>query len=193
MTIKIVTKRFVVCPGCDEYHHSVEHLFGRSDVQTFGGWMCKTDDCMTEVSGTVYPDGTIDVQSKFVRRRRGFALLKLRDLYFVTKEKFGRVENVDYFYHSHQCPVNLLRDVVEVYGPSGEHDPHGVIRYVAGIDDTPETRASLKDRFGLAPSLRQVMELFGTDGEPVPTDWPEEDGGVIPAIAAWRREDAKKS
>lgn len=196
MTIEIVTKRFVVCPGCSKHHHSIEHLFGEAFKRTFGGWRCETDDCLTEVSGTVYPDGRIEVQSKTVEnRRRGLALLKLRDLYLVRREKYGRIkpERADYFYHSHQCPTNLLHDVVEVYGPSGDRDPHGLIRYVAGIDDTPETRAALHDHDGVTPSLRQVMEMFGTDGEPIATDWPEANGGVIPMIAEWGREEDKNS
>lgn len=187
---EIVTKRFVVCPGCREYHHPVEHLFDGTE-RMFWSWNCGTEDCSTEISGAVHPDGTIDVKSEVKeKRQRGFALLKLRDLYLVREEKYGRIlpDRADYFYHSHQCPTNLMRDVVDVYGPSGDRDPHGLIRYVAGIDDTPETRAALRD-----PSLRKTMELFGTDGEPIATGWPESDGGLIPWIAAIKREDAKKS
>lgn len=194
----IIKKRFIVCPGCNAHDHSVEHLFDgteRPNGRSFGPWSCGGADCLTKISGTVHPDGTISVELSVSPKRRGFALLKLRDLYLVRRERYGRIEpdHADYFYHSHQCSTNLLQDVVEVYGPSGEHDSHGLIRYVAGIDDTPETRAALKDRFGCAPSLRDVMKLFGTDGEPIATDWPEADGGLIPMIAEWRREEAKKS
>jgi len=188
---EITTKRFIVCPGCGKYHHPVEHLFDGTE-RTFWSWNCGTEDCLTEISGAVHPDGTIDVKSEIKeKRQRGFALLKLRDLYFVREEKFVRIapERADYFYHSHQCPTNLLHDVVKMYGPDGEHDPHGMIRYVAGIDDTPETRAVLETN----PTLRQVMELFVTDGDPIPTDWPEADGGLLPMIAAWRRDEVKKS
>lgn len=188
---EIISRRFVVCPGCgDDRRFGVEHLFDGTE-RRFGPWSCRGEDCLVDISGTVHPDGTIEVESKVnPARRRGFALLKLRDLYLVRKESYGRVapENADYFYHSHQCPTNLLRDVVEVYGPSGEHDPHGLIRYVAGVDDTPTLREAIR-----APSLRDVMKLFGTDGEPIQTGWPEADGGAIPWIAEMRREEDKKS
>ncbi len=189
-TPKIITKRFVVCPGCGEHAHDIERQFNAPRPHQFGPWSCRTDDCMTTISGTIQPDGMVDLQSEVnEKKRRGFALLKLRDLYLVREEPYGRVEHPDYFYHSHQCPTNLLRDVVEVYGPSGECDQHGMIRYVASIDDTPETRAALD----ADPSLRQVFELFGTDGELPPTDWPERNEGVIPFIAELRREDLKNS
>jgi hypothetical protein len=190
-TPKIITKRFVVCPSCENYNHEIEHLFDASQSRQFGPWSCQTEDCMTVVSGTIQPDGTVDLQTEVKQKKNGFALLKLRDLYLVRKEPYGRVEpnHADYFYHSHQCPTNLLHHVVEVYGPSGECDQHGMIRYVAGIDDTPETRAALDAN----PSLRKVFELFGTDGELPPTDWPSEDEGVIPFVAELRREDLKKS
>jgi hypothetical protein len=192
---EIVTKRFVACPGCGVHDHLVEHLFGDADRE-FGPWTCQTDDCLTEISGTVHPDGTIDAHSKVnPKRRHGFALLKLRDLYLVKKELYGRVEadHTDYFYHSHQCPMNLLQDLVAVYGPNGDEDPHGLIRYVAGIDDTPETREALCGRFGTRPTLRKIMSLFETDGEPIATDWPEKNEGMIPWIAEMRREEIKKS
>src|ERR1700704_6287388 len=108
---EIVSRRFVVCPGCgDDRHFDVEHLFDGTE-RRFGPWSCRGEDCLVDISGTVHPDGTIEVEAKVnPARRRGFALLKLRDLYLVRKESYGRVapENADYFYHSHQCPTNLL-------------------------------------------------------------------------------------
>ena len=190
MMTEIVTKRFVACPTCKQYEHSVEHLFTNAD-RTFGPWQCRTDDCRTEIWGTAHADGSISIRTTEAKPR-GFALCKLRDLYLVLKEPYGRVENPDYFYHSHQCPTNLMRNVIEVIGPSGERDTHGMIRYVASIDDTPETREKLSgDKSAL--SRRQLFELFATDGEPIATDWPEADEGVIPMIAEWQREEEKNS
>ena len=96
---------------------------------------------------------------------------------------------LEFFCHSHQCPTNLLHDVMEVYGPDGDHDPHGLIRYVACVDDTPMMRTALED----GPSLHEVMKLFCTDGELPPTEWPERNGGLLPMVAEWRREELNKA
>jgi len=78
---------------------------------------------------------------------------------------------------------------MEVYGPDGDHDPHGLIRYVACVDDTPMMRTALED----GPSLHEVMKLFCTDGELPPTEWPERNGGLLPMVAEWRREELNKA
>lgn len=192
MKADINTKRFILCPGCGQHEHSVEHLF-LSAPRTFGPWSCETDDCLIRISGKVSVDGTIDLETDVMKRPRGFALCKLRDLYLVLRQPYGRIENPDYFYHSHQCPTNLLRYVVDVYAPSGEADVHGMIRFVAAIDDTPETRKVLREHGGQNLSLRKVMELFETDGEPIETDWPESNEGVIPFVAELRREHKERS
>lgn len=192
---KIITKRFVTCPGCGQYDYPVEHLFDGTE-RRFYRWECQADDCLTEISGTIYPDGRFDIEHEVnPYRQRGFALLKFRDLYLIKRERYGRIsaEHADYFYHSHQCPTNILNDVVEVYDQSGRSDVHGMIRYVGGIDDTPETRSALRDELECTPSLRKVLELFKTDGEPIETNWPEVDGGMIPFVAELQREHVKKS
>ena len=189
-----ITKRYVVCPTCEQHHHDVEHLFEPGERKHFGPWSCRTDDCYTTVRGTCFPNGDVDAVFEESPKKRGFALCKLRDLYLVLREPYGRIENPDYFYHSHQCPTNLLSRVVDVYAPSGEADVHGMIRYVAGIDETPETRDMLCEHGGVnSLSLRKVFELFGTDGEPGETDWPEVDHGVLPFIAEMQREHEEKS
>jgi len=190
MIADVFTKRFILCPTCKQHEHSVEHMI-TGEKRTFGPWQCRSEDCRTEIWGTVRVDGTIEIRTT-TAKPKGFALCKLRDLYLVLEEEYGRIQGPDYFYHSHQCPTNLMRKVIEVFGPSGEHDVHGMIRYVAGIENTPETRKALKgDETAL--TRRRVFELFGTDGEPIATDWPEANEGVIPMIAAWQREEQKKS
>lgn len=194
MKVDLVMKRFVLCPACEKHEHSVEHLFELGERRHFGPWSCETDDCYTTVRGTCFPNGEVDVVFEDSPKKRGFALCKLRDLYLVVREPYGRIGNPDFFYHSHQCPTNLLSRVTEVFGPSGEPDVHGMIRYVAGIDDTPETRKVLHAGDGSAcPSLRMVMELFKTDGEPIETDWPEGNEGVLPFIAEARRQEHEES
>ena len=195
MKAKIVTKRYIECPGCgNPDRFSIEHLFDGATRQ-FHRWPCGLDGCTAEVSGTVHPNGSVEIEHVMnPARAPGFALVKLRDLYLVLEEPHGRIEadHADYFYHSHQCPTSLLKNVVEVYGPSGEADVHGMIRYIAGVADTEETRNALGvDGHGV--SLRKVLEVFSTDGEPAPTSWPEVDEGVIPMIAEARRARRDKS
>lgn len=189
---EITTKRFVTCPGCKKYLHCVDHLFDGTE-HSFKGWPCRGEGCRTAISGTVHADGTI-TRSMRDTRPHSFLLLKLRDLYLVSKEmlEYDAADDTDdYFYHSHQCPTNLLGDVVAVYGPCGEPDQHGMIRYVARIEDTSETRKIFEG--GGSLSLRLLLDLFGTDGEPIASNYPEANEGLIPWLAEMRREEAKKS
>jgi hypothetical protein len=184
---EITTKRFVTCPGCKEYQHCVEHLFNGTE-HPFNDLRCYGEGCRTVISGTVHADGAITLGMRNTRPH-GFALLKLRDLYLVRRERFesdaAEADDADdYFYHSHQCPTNLLWDVVAVYGPSGEPDQHGMIRYVARIENTSETRKIFE---GGNLSLRQLLDLFGTDGEPIASNYPEANEGLIPWIAEMQR------
>jgi hypothetical protein len=176
----------------------VQHLYDTSKERgsevTFGPWQC--DNCQYEFRGTVlYSPGNIydpcvvtitDVHpwGKVPK----LSLLRLRDLYLVV-DGYGdyRPEEqdrlwYDFLFHSHQCPTNILRSVVEVYDKDG-FDPHGIMRFVAALDDTKENRKML-DEAGTSEAL---FQLFQTDGQDALTMWPEKDKGVIPWIAAMQR------
>ncbi len=109
--------------------------------------------------------------------------------YFVlTQSNRIEADNQDFFYHSHQCPTNLLRDVEEVFDPEHGKDPHGILRYVASIDATPESTKALHDMHTLA----ELFALFQTDGQPPSGAWPESNGGMLDFIARWRRDGNKQ-
>jgi hypothetical protein len=57
---KIFTKRFIMCPGCDQHAHEIEHLFG-TVPKAFGPWACSTDDCLIKVSGMAHPGAADDM------------------------------------------------------------------------------------------------------------------------------------
>jgi hypothetical protein len=124
-------------------------------------------------------------------------LLKLGDLYVVVDGYRYKSDDADFLFHSHQCPMNLLRATVAVFAPEHGHDPHGRLRFVAGIDDTPEARALLgEDEQGSNASVTSfagMLQLFGTDGQPPDSKWPERDGGVIPWLAELQREHRLKT
>lgn len=185
---EIITKRFIRCPKCQKHEFQVEHLFAPRLPGSFGPWPCDQDDCDAIIAGRVYSDQTIEITVTAREKSRGLALLRLGHLFLVLEEKYGRIENPDFFYHSHQCPTNLMRRVEEVFDPAHGRDPHGQLRYVAAIDDTQAAR----DRLDECGTLAEVLTLFKTDGQPAPSEWPQEDTGVLPMIAEWRREAMNK-
>lgn len=191
---EIVTRRYVVCPGCGANHEfCVEHLF--DDIakhgyksRDFGPWYCHNEECDAVISGVVNADGTVEIKHAKREHPNGLALLKLGDLWLVVDELFHGLGDPDFFYHSHQCPANLLRRVRAVFGEEfgegGKRDPHGRLRYVASIEATKEAR----DKLDNADGLEELFSLFGTDGTPPESAWPEANAGLIPLIAQWRRE-----
>lgn len=178
------TVRYLMCPACGSRMSSIDHL---SVGQTFGPWSCGALECRASVMGTVTADGAdIVVERQSDQHQPQFALLKFRDLYLVLLDKYG-VDRPDYFYHSHQCPTNLMAKVEHVFDAEGS-DPHGVMRFVAHVPWSKDSADSLK----AMGSLAELFAFFRTDGEPAPTDWPEENAGVLPFIAEARREYTKK-
>jgi hypothetical protein len=184
------TKRFIRCPSCNKHEFAVEHLFAPRLPGGFGPWSCDQEDCDAVISGRVFSDQTVEIDVTVRDKPRGLALLRFGHLYLVLEEKYGRVEadHADFFYHSYQCPTNLLHKVEEVFDPAHGRDPHGQLRYVAGIEDNKETRA----RMDACGTLAELLALFDTDGELAGTEWPQRDAGVLPMIAQWQREAAKK-
>lgn len=198
------SKLYLVCPACGDDDMCVQHyvddaLAGKwpdRESLTFGPWPCHNRDCDRALQGRVTRDGrVIDLEAVPKGHTSGYALLKLGDLYLVVDEMQGDDldEGRDYYYHSHSCPVNFLRRVEEVFDVRGR-DPHGRLRYVASIPGTPENRKAIADDNGngTVGSLEGLFALFKTDGQPAPTDWPEDEGGVLPFIVEARREYEKE-
>ena len=116
-------------------------------------------------------------------------LLRFRELYIVV-DSYSICEDdqhADFLFHSHQCTENLLRSTVAVFDPAQGSDPHAVLRYVAQIADTPLNREVLE-----GGDLSALLRAFDTDGEPPPSQWPEENHGMLPGLAEERRARASK-
>jgi hypothetical protein len=177
--VEVVARRYVLCPTCGKGEFTVEHLFSVDRDRRAGPWYCDNAECRMGFMVAVSQGGDVDLTPYERGDLPGLGLLKFRDLYLVVEEKHGayvgdRAGSADYMYHSHQCPTNLLANVEAIYDASGS-DPHGLMRHVASILDTPATRARLEE----AGSLAELFALFSTDGKPAPTNWPEENRGVI--------------
>jgi len=192
--VKIVTRRFVCCPNCGGSTHGVEHLLDsvreHGDI-TFGPWPC--EECDHDFFGEVTVDQDVVIR-KVVKSRvwKVFVLLRFRDLWVVVRGRNypdAAEDSWDYFYHSHECPVNIMKDVVDVYDAEVGSDPHGVFRYVAEIAATKEIEKTLDEG---CMTLESVFRLFDTDGKEAPTRWPERDHGVIPWIAELQRQAEKE-
>ncbi len=187
-------RTFIVCPGCGVGEHDITRqiaaVHDNGDPGAFGWWLCPIDECGTEIQGTAFSDGSADIEHRDNGRGpQGLALMTMGGRYFVIKQKYGRVQNPDYFYHSHQCPTNLLRNVTDVFDPEHGKDPHGILRYVASIDRNAETARGLED----ASSLAELLSLFKTDGQPAESQWwPEQDGGMLDFVAYWQRDGRKQ-
>lgn len=190
----IKTKRFLPCPNCGQHDFLVEHVID-DFVRDLGPWECRS--CHYDVRFTA-GNGTItNVRSEPSGDTRMLSLVRLRDLYLVvgsySKGKDEGSDWYDYLFHSHQCPINLLNNVEEIYDAAEGMDPHGICRFVAAIPDTEENQTKL-DQTG---TLQQLFLLFDTDGTDAPTRWPENERGLIPGLAklqdAYRKNQAAKA
>lgn len=154
----IVTKREILCPTCGE-RHGVEHLFARAPV-SFGPWYCDDLNCSTRLSGTVQPDGSIDLETSPRDMREAFHLLHGHGLWLVVRgycEPDGSArDSTDYFYREHTCTSNVLRAVDAVWLEDGDSDPHGIFEPVAQTPITPELDEAMSNM-----SFDEVRAVFG--------------------------------
>lgn len=133
------TKQYIVCPycGCD-HTFSVSHLLELNEQKTFGHWYC--DKCGKSVMGTVFEDGSVEIEKTDQTREECHVLLELepqeRSVFLVAKGMFfnGKIdpENKKYYYEEHTCPINYFKDV-EVVMVEEDSDPHGLFRYKGSI------------------------------------------------------------
>lgn len=201
MRAETIRPVFIVCPNCTKSEHRVQHLYETSKDRgaevSFGPWQC--DKCQHEFKGTVlYSPGSVHDPCVVTitdvypwKKVPKLSLLRLRDLYLVV-DSYGDYQPeekdrfwYDFLFHSHQCPTNIFKSVVEVYDKDG-FDPHGIMRFVAALDDTEENRKKLDG----ANTKEALFEMFQTDGQEARTWWPEKNKGVIPWIAELRRGEA---
>jgi len=189
MTPELGITRYFLCPRCGKHRFTYSHLEpGRS----FGPWGCDTVGCNADIRGKITLEGEPDITVVDRDYPKGLMLIKFRDLYLVVEGyRFYEGEEADHYdflVHSHQCPSNLLRATREVFEVEQGSDPHGVLRFVAAIEDTPNNRETLHEEV----SLTRLFQVFQTDGVPPPTNWPERNCGMLPGLADFQREHAKR-
>lgn len=185
MKAAILTKRFITCPRCTDGTWEMDHL---APGTSWGPWSCPNSSCTAAVKGTVGTDSTIDIEV-FDKPEMVLALFQLRGLYLVITS-YAQSSNYDYFFHSHQCPTNMLQHTLAVFDPETGIDPHGVLRFVAAMPDSKGVREMIERN--LETSLAGLFAIFGTDGTPIASDWPERNGGKLPWLAKMQRDEQTK-
>lgn len=143
---EIKTKRFFACPNGCKQDFPVEHLLmgecGPSG--TAGPWGC--DDCGDSWNVAYTSDSISVTRAKAVRRIKHHVILELPPqtspvrfrLTTTYDPRHNTDDNTKFFYESHSCPTNWLRDI-DVVEFEGDRDPHGLIKFVCQFDATPES------------------------------------------------------
>ena len=146
--VTLETQEYFSCLSCGKHDFRVDHLFGET-YKTAGTWYC--DVCG---EGHKVQVNRRDVLAELTGTQRFFTstLLKLRpdvgDVWLTIRSRYfsnhhgGKPAPEEpwfdssnrYFYEEGTCPVNYLKDVIEILqvAPDGEActDPHGIFEYV---------------------------------------------------------------
>ena len=203
----IKTNRFLLCPNCGESEHSIEHLmkgfmvpdptsstaeFGVRPSRDFGPWSC--DECDHSFGFRMHHDGSVEITDvKKITEPKVLCLLRFRDLYVVAGpyREYGDDGWYDYFFHSHQCPYNIMHQVRAVFDAAEGEDPHGSFRFISSIPYM-EKEEDGGERWTGGMSLEALFRMFKTDGQEAETEWPESERGLLPGIAALQDSYAKQ-
>ncbi len=125
-------ERYIHCPACGKGEHQVSHLA----IGMKTAWYCDEDDCGYRFSLHVLSDTEIELVVLDERRIKKLVTLRSSapvtliveaSSYLPDKELADRDE---YFYNEHTCPMNFMRNVVEIVDENGDRDPHGIFEYV---------------------------------------------------------------
>lgn len=130
-----VTKTYVVCPHCGENSGgAIDHLIADHREMSWGPWYC--GHCKRGFAGTVTADGDVSVKKVDSSFTKCFDLVCLppqkHPVYFILSTAHptdSEPESTKFFYESHSCPTNWLRDI-EMISIEGDQDPHGLIEYI---------------------------------------------------------------
>ena len=145
------TRTYVHCPHCDKPDTTIDHVgFDKANgqIQSFGTWHC--DHCGGGYRGQLLEDGTLEltlVEDKVIRTRDLVMIpaglpkpifMIMRGMRFSSHEKMnaerGRdVNDRTYYYESGSCPTNWIPNIDKMIY-DGDTDPHGVIKFVRGVD-----------------------------------------------------------
>lgn len=171
MKARTYTQTYLHCPHCGENGHRVDHL---PRPASFGPWYC--DSCGGSFRGRVLADESIDVELLDDMKVETLDLLCLppqeKPVYFVIRgmgfRKLGELtalSNKGFFYESHSCPTNWLRDIERLV-IEDDDDPHGLLLHVRSIEMASATMqpidGSEPDVFATFPEIaREVVPKGG--------------------------------
>lgn len=142
MSIVSRTKTYAVCPSCGEDAGCIDRLIGTT-TETL--WYC--DACGQRYRLEFTANGNVEITSTTDRKVTTVDVLVLppqaHPVYFVVKGMrfegrdkgaFDESESKQFYYEEHSCPVNWLHP--EMVYCDGDSDPHGLIQYVAHVDES---------------------------------------------------------
>ena len=165
----IRTRRFLLCPACDQGESFYEHLEAGAKTR----WHC--DHCGVFYDVEIDSEGTALVGLTDERTVPTLDLLVLPPqrcpVYFVINGRRTIPHDTDVqarhrnLYESHSCPTNWLQpELVYCATDDDPADPHGLIRFVRCVDrgNLPEKPDQLDDVFDWTEVFPELT------GRPVP-------------------------
>jgi hypothetical protein len=119
----------VPCPSCGTL--SAIDYCNKNQIYT---WWCKNDPCGKQYKFIINDDWSTKTEPTGTIITRTAVTLKVKktqdDLFIVVKGMlFDGKDNSKYYYQESTCPVNLIREGLEVR-LGEDDDPHGVFEYV---------------------------------------------------------------
>lgn len=139
----IYTRHFIICPWCGgKTGDQVDHLLdGKLPTKVY--WSCKL--CGEPYQAELRSPSNIIV-TKYdgtgaEHYTRALALLQFDGVagpvYFVMDRRYHTSDttqdNEQFFFESHSCPTNWLRDCVAVI-EDGDPDPHGLLKHLRTVE-----------------------------------------------------------
>jgi len=123
---------YIACPTCGKGEHQVSHL----RVGTATRWYCEEEECGFAFSLRVISADSVEVRAledqrvkKLVTlRSEGPVTLVVEGMSLIPESK-SLSDGDEYFYNEYTCPINYLREVIEVRDDEGKDDPHGIFKY----------------------------------------------------------------
>lgn len=139
----MVTKKYIVCPSCDDHTFCIDHLKSTDSTETIHGWMCRA--CVSSVKFKMNEAGDIEILD-VVRpppgKERLLVLLSAdfqdpnaekRVYLVVSKPNYSRgvdlatiTKSERFYFDEHTCPTNYLGATI-IEGDND--DPHGIFKF----------------------------------------------------------------
>lgn len=171
----VYTKRFVKCPICKDATEGfyVDHLLKEAKPDkpySFGAWECPS--CHNHYDFQIHYNGDVDIAQSTKEHDTFMPCLVLlksqhkdNPIYVMLNGKAHSTQIVleqqeqgssaqPYYYNSHTCPTNFIRDIIAVTFKQ-DIDPHGVFEFVRLL--------SIPDALAIAKAHPDEIELDNYD------------------------------